>query len=83
MGMAEGRRDEIKLEGKRMEKVQNEVMETILHRRAIRRFEKEQIEEAKLQQILQAGLYAPSAGGRQGVLFVAARTGRLMNGLER
>lgn len=56
-----------------MENVQNEVMKTILHRRAIRRFEKEQIEDAQLQQILQAGLYAPSAGGRQGVLFVVCQ----------
>lgn len=43
----------------------NQVVETILHRRAIRRFEPEQIGEETLQQILQAGLYAPSAGGRQ------------------
>lgn len=56
-----------------MENVQNEVMRTILHRRAIRRFEKEQIKDAQLQQILQAGLYAPSAGGRQGVLFVVCQ----------
>ena len=34
----------------------NQVMETILHRRAIRRFEPEQIGEETLQQILQAGL---------------------------
>lgn len=51
----------------------NEVMETILHRRAIRRFEKRQVEEAVLDQILTAGLYAPSAGGRQGVLFVVCQ----------
>lgn len=56
-----------------MESMQNEVMKTILHRRAIRRFEERQIEEAELQQILQAGLYAPSAGGRQGVLFVVCQ----------
>ena len=49
------------------------VMETILHRRTIRRFETKQIEEDALQQILQAGLYAPSAGGRQGVLFVVSQ----------
>ena len=42
----------------------NEVMETILHRRAIRRFRTKQVEESALQQILKAGLYAPSAGGR-------------------
>lgn len=56
-----------------MEKIKNEIIETILHRRAIRRFAEKQIEEAVLQQILQAGLYAPSAGGRQGVLFAVCQ----------
>ncbi len=46
-----------------------DIMEVILHRRAIRRFQARQLEEAALEQILQAGLYAPSAGGRQGVIF--------------
>lgn len=56
-----------------MEENRNEIMETILHRRAIRRFAERQIEEHVLQQILQAGLYAPSAGGRQGVLFAVSQ----------
>lgn len=56
-----------------MELIQNSVMETIMHRRAIRRFETRQIEESALQQILQAGLYAPSAGGRQGVIFAVCQ----------
>ena len=51
----------------------NQVMETILHRRSIRRFAPEQVDEAALRQVLQAGLYAPSAGGRQGVLFVVCQ----------
>lgn len=51
----------------------NEVMQTILNRRSIRRFSARQVEEEALQQILQAGLYAPSAGGRQGVLFVVSQ----------
>lgn len=51
----------------------NEIMKTIMHRRAIRRFEERQIEEDALQQILQAGLYAPSAGGRQGVIFTVCQ----------
>ena len=51
----------------------NEVMKTVLHRRAIRRFAPEQISEDVLQQILQAGLYAPSAGGRQGPIFVVSQ----------
>ena len=50
-----------------------DVLETILHRRSIRRFEAKQIEETALQQFLQAGLYAPSAGGRQGVIFAVCQ----------
>ena len=50
-----------------------DVMQTILHRRSIRRFDTCQIEEDTLQQILQAGLYAPSAGGRQGVIFAVSQ----------
>ena len=49
------------------------LMETILHRRSIRRFAPEQIREETLAQILQAGLYAPSAGGRQGGLFAVCQ----------
>ena len=49
------------------------MIETILHRRSIRRFAPKQIEEEALQQILQAGLYAPSAGGRQGVMFAVCQ----------
>ena len=49
------------------------ITETILHRRSIRRFSEKQVEEDALQQILQAGLYAPSAGGRQGVLFAVCQ----------
>lgn len=51
----------------------NEVMNTIIHRRAIRRFSKEQIDENILQDILTAGLYAPSAGGRQEVIFAVCQ----------
>ena len=50
-----------------------DIFETIMRRRSIRRFEPKQIEEAALQQIIQAGLYAPSAGGRQGVIFAVCQ----------
>ena len=52
---------------------ENEVMKTIMYRRAIRRFEEKQIAEDELEQILQAGMYAPSAGGRQGVIFAVCQ----------
>ena len=50
-----------------------DIFETIRHRRSIRRFDARQVEDSALQQILQAGLYAPSAGGRQGVLFAVCQ----------
>ena len=50
-----------------------DIFETIMHRRSIRRFEPKQIEETALQQILQAGLYAPCAGGQQGVIFAVCQ----------
>lgn len=51
----------------------NAVLENILTRRTIRRFLDKQIQEEELQAVLDAGLYAPSAGGRQGVLFVVSQ----------
>lgn len=51
----------------------NAVMENILTRRTIRRFFAEQIKEEELQTVLEAGMYAPSAGGKQGVLFVVSQ----------
>lgn len=53
--------------------ITNEVINNILTRRSIRRFKPEQIREEELETILEAGLYAPSAGGRQGVLFVVSQ----------
>ena len=50
-----------------------DIFETIMHRRSIRRFAEKQIAEDELEQILQAGLYAPSAGGRQGVIFAVCQ----------
>ncbi len=49
------------------------VLETILHRRSIRRFDARQVEPAALEEILRAGLYAPSAGGRQGPLLAVCQ----------
>ena len=43
----------------------NAIIETMLTRHAIRRFQDKQVDEIVLQQVLQAGLYAPSAGNNQ------------------
>lgn len=41
------------------------ILDVIITRRAIRRFRAEQIDEAALEKILEAGLYAPSGGNNQ------------------
>lgn len=43
----------------------HEMIEKMIARRAIRRFQDRQLEEDMLEQILEAGLYAPSAGNNQ------------------
>ena len=53
--------------------MENGLMELIMHRRAIRRFDTRQIDEDVLRQILDAGLYAPSAGGRQSAIFAVCQ----------
>ena len=50
----------------REEKIKvNEIIEKMLSRHAIRRFQNRQLEENILEEILTAGLYAPSAGNNQ------------------
>ena len=39
----------------------NEVMKNLLTRRSVRAFQPKQVKNEDLEQILQAGLYAPSA----------------------
>lgn len=51
----------------------NEIIRNMFERRSVRKYKKEQITERELDLILQAGLYAPSAGNRQGVLFVVSQ----------
>jgi nitroreductase len=51
----------------------NETIKTILERRTIRKYRPEQITDDALNTILEAGLYAPNAGGRQSCMVVACR----------
>ena len=43
----------------------NEIIEKMITRHAIRRYQEKQVDEETLEQILLAGLYAPSAGNNQ------------------
>lgn len=47
----------------------NEVLKNILTRRSVRSFKSEQIKDEELDQILQAGIYAPSGMNRQSWQF--------------
>lgn len=51
----------------------NEVMNTILHRRSVRKYQPKQITDEELDRILTAGEYAPCAGGRQSPVFVVCQ----------
>lgn len=47
-----------------------ELIDIIKSRRSIRRYKTEQIPKEQLERILEAGVLAPNAGGRQGVILV-------------
>lgn len=47
-----------------------ELLEMMKQRRSIRKYEQRPVEREKLEKILEAGLYAPNPGGRQGTKIV-------------
>jgi len=51
----------------------NDIIKCMLERRSIRKYEDKQIPEELLEQILETGLYAPSAGGRQSSFMVVCQ----------
>lgn len=51
----------------------NEAMHNLLTRRSVRRYSEEPIPDELLDQILEAGLYAPTGMNRQNVVMVAIR----------
>ena len=55
----------------------NETIKSILERRTIRRYKPEQIAEEILKTILEAGLYAPNAGGKQSCVMVVCQDAAL------
>ena len=51
----------------------NEVLKLLEQRRSIRAYQKEQITDAQLEAILQAGIWAPSAKNQQSAVIVAVQ----------
>lgn len=53
------------------------ILELMKHRRSIRKYEKRQVERQIMENIIEAGLYAPNAGGGQRSLIVGIRDAEL------
>lgn len=51
----------------------NETMKTLVERRSVRCFKKEQVKEEELEQILEAGKYAPTGMGLQSPIMVVVQ----------
>ena len=54
-----------------------ELLEIIKKRKSIRKYLDKQIPKADLEKIIEAGLYAPNAGGRQGTIIVVVHNKEL------
>ena len=59
------------------------VTEAIYRRRSIRKFQERQIPKEDLEKVLEAGLYAPSAGGGQRTILCGIQNRRLVKELGR
>ena len=73
--------------------MKKEALEVLKNRRSIRKFKPEQITAEELGVVLEAGTYAPTAGGQQQPIIVAVQNkeyveeldkinGKIMNGNE-
>ena len=54
--------------------MKTEALEVLKNRRAIRKFKPDQVGEDELNAVLEAGTFAPTGGGTQGVQIVAVQT---------
>ena len=61
----------------------NEVIRTILTRRSIKKYTEEKIPYDDLQQIVEAGLYAPSGSNKQGAIMAVIQDAEMIRRLER
>ena len=61
----------------------NETLKTLMERRSVRSYKEEQVPENILQQILEAGEYAPSGMGMQSAVMVVVRDKDTINQISR
>jgi nitroreductase len=59
----------------------NGIINNMIERRSIRKYKTEQITETDLEAILQAGIYAPSAGSRQSAIIVVCQNAEINTAL--
>ncbi len=61
----------------------NQIIDSLLNRRSIRKFKPEQLREEDLQAILKVGTYAPSGAGKQSAVIVAVTDPTLISKLSK
>ena len=61
----------------------NETLNTLIHRRSIRKYKPEQITGEQLDQILEAGMYAPTGKGMQSPVMVVVQDKALIGKLSK
>jgi nitroreductase len=61
----------------------NETLQNLLTRRSVRAYLPKQVEESLLEQVLEAGTYAPTGGGRQTPVIVAVQNPETVQQLSR
>ena len=61
----------------------NEALQNLMTRRSIRSYQPKQVEKELLEQVLEAGTYAPTGGGRQTPVIVAVQDPETVKQLAR
>lgn len=61
----------------------NEVIQCLKERRSVRKYKKEQVKEEQLEQILEAGTYAPTGMGMQSPVMVVVQDPEMIAKLSR
>lgn len=61
----------------------NDVIKSLLTRRSVRAYKPEQILEEQLNAVLEAGVYAPTGGGRQSPVIVAVQDKETIRALSK